>query len=318
MSNPVLGIETTVIIKEETSPGTREACTSGDMLDLVSEMLDYKPILLDVPVLAGNRQKEAGMNFVSHHDGGGSIVCRPRSAQLANILPLIFGALDGSDHVPITDDATDLKSFTIECAKGGQDEIALIGTKVNQATFRSEQNMPLELELNVFSLKGERNTGAPTTWLPAEMDAEPPFMHGGLAFTSAHVWFDDGATSYNPEARSVEITINNNLDSDAFTNLTTRRLLPPGLFKLTGSMVIPYNAVTKGFWADMVAATKFKFTGTWTDSDTSTLALAIVAKLDGDLPQISGPETQWLTLNFHGVFDTTDTFCIKATNTPHI
>jgi hypothetical protein len=311
MGNPSLGIETTVIIEEETVPGTREACTAGEMLDLVSETLDYKPVLTDLPVMAGDRQTNAGMKFVSHNDGNGSIVCRPRAAQLPTFCAIILGALDTATHVPITDDATDLKSFTVECAKAGQDELALIGTKVNQATFRSEQNGPLELELEVYSLKGERNTGSPTVWAPTQMDTEKPFMHGGLAFTSAHAWFDDGATSYNPECRSIEIVCNNNLDSDAFTNAVTRRLLPPGLFTLTGNLVIPYNATTKGFWTDMVAATKVKFTATWTDADASTIAIGIVAKLEGDLPQIAGPETQWLTLNFVGVADVTDAFCIE-------
>ena len=74
MSNPVLGIETTVILEEETIPGTRESCISGEMLDLVSETLDYKPILTDLPVMAGDRQVNAGMKFVSHHDGNGTIV----------------------------------------------------------------------------------------------------------------------------------------------------------------------------------------------------------------------------------------------------
>ena len=45
------------------------------------------------------------------------------------------------------------------------------------------------------------------------------------------------------------------------------------------------------------------------------LAIALVVKLEGDLPQISGPETQWLTLNFRGVYDTVDTECIRITLT---
>jgi len=318
MGNPALGIETAVLLKEESTPGTREDCSTGaEHLDLINETLDYKPMLFDGPVFAGDRQKRATMDFVTHHDGGGSVVCRPRSAQLENMLPLIFGAVD-TDHVPITDDATDLKAFTVECTKSGQDQLALIGTKVNQATFRSEQNSPLELEMALFSLTGARNSGSFTSWAATQMDAEPVFMHGGLGFTSTHAWFDDGNTSYNPECRSIEIVCNNNLDSEAFTNSTDRRLLPPGLFELTGNIVVPYNATTKGFWADMVAATKVKFTATWTDADTSTFAIALVVKLEGDLPQISEAAHQWLTLNFHGVYDDTDAYCIRATNTPHV
>jgi len=313
MGNPSLGIETSVIIEEEVTPGTRITCAAGEMLDLVSETLDYKPVLADLPTLAGNRQTNAGMKFVSHNDGGGGFVFRPRAAQMPTICALALGALDVAVHVPITDDATDLTTATIEVSKAGQNELALMGAKFNETTFRSEQNMPLEIEVAVLSLKGERDTGSPTAWVPTQMDAEKPFMHGGLAFTSAHAWFDDGATSYNPEARSVEITLNNNLDGEAFTNAVTRRILPPGLFTLTGNIVIPYNATTKGFWADQVAATKVKFTATWTDADANTIAMAIVAKLEGDLPQISGPETQWITLNFVGVADITDTECVRIT-----
>ena len=315
MSNPSLGIETSVLLKKESTPGTRVALTTGAVhCDLVDESLDYIPVLTDLPVLTGNRQRRATMDFVSHNDGGGSFTIRPRSAQMDQLLELILGKANVGAWEPITDDATDLPQFTVEVNKAGQDKVALVGCKVNTARFTSEENSPLLCELAVIAMSGERNS-AQTSFSPTQLDDENPYMHSGLAFSGSSSWLDDGTASGNPEVRSFEFTINNNLEIDVFTNATTRRIIPVGLFTLEGSFVIPYNATTKGFWTDMIAAAKVKFTSTWTDNSGSTLAIDFVVKLDGELPKISGPENQWLTINFHGVADTTDTVAISAENT---
>ena len=309
-TDPHLGIETEVLLKKEGTPGTQEAMTAGsEHLDLVSEGLDYVPVLSSYPAIAGDRQRWAGAEHVSHNDGGGSIVCRPRSAQLDNLIELILGGAS-----PLLTDATELDRFTVEVTKAGEDTLALVGCKVNTATFRSSANEPLELELNVIASSGVRG-GAHTAWVSTQVDAEKPFMHGGLVMSGDEAWLKGADDSFNVEIRSIEFTLNNNLDADAYCNSTDRRLIPLGLFTMEGSMEIPYNAVTSGFWTEMVNAAKVKFTATWTDADTNTFVAAFVVKIDGELPKISGPEQVWLSLNFHGVADLADTVCITLTST---
>lgn len=316
MSNPSLGIETAVIFEKEGTPGDKETLDATSVhCDLISESLDYIPVLSDLPTLAGNRQRWSFNEFVSHNDGGGSFSFRPRSAQMDAILELVLGHASTGAWDPITDDATDLPKFTIECQKAGQDTLSLIGAKVNTARFISEENQPLVIELNVIASSGDRGGGLTTAFVSTQLDAEKPYMHAGLIFSGAEVWLSEVGASYNPEVRSFEFTCNNNLEADVYANSADRRLIPVGLFTLEGSIVIPYNSITKGFWDEMIGANKVKFTSTWTDADTNTLAIDFVVKLDGELPKISGPETVWLTLNFHGVADLVDPLCISAENT---
>jgi len=317
MGNPVLGIETYVLLKKETVPGTRESLTTGAQhLDLISESLDSIPVLSGLPVMAGDRQKRATLDFVSHNNTGGSFIFRPRSAQLDTLLKWILGAGGGlAPYTPIVNDAVDLEAFTLEVTKGGQDQLALVGTKVNTAKFSSTFIEPLTIELNVLSLTGVRNSGSFTTFAPTQMDAEKPFLHGGLIMSGTEVWLDDGLAAGNVEVRSIEFTINNNLLEDGYCNSMNRRLISPGLFTLEGALEIPYNATTKGFWNAMIAAAKVKFTATWTDGDANILAASFVVKLDGELPKVSSSELQWLNLSFHGVADTTDPVCISMIST---
>ncbi len=313
MGRPLLGVNTSVAFIEETIPGTRESIVGGDtsdeFLDVVNESLNYKPVSTRLAALANDRQSHGDFEFVSHNDGGGSVVCRPRHAQIADLLNFILGQLDIGVYTPV-DDGTDLPMHTIECKKSGQSEVVLTGAKVNTATFRSTQNGPLELDMAIVAKAGERDPADLTVSNFVKMASETPFMHGGLALSSSEAWLGSGT----PEpVRSIEFTLNNNLDSDAYCNSVNRSVIPVGVFELSGNMEVPYNATTKGFWAEMVAAAKVKFTMTYTDADSNTVAFAFAVKLEGDLPGISGPENVWLTLNFHGVMDATDADCISVT-----
>ncbi len=313
MGNPLLGVNTSVAFKLESSPGTRESITGGDIsdefLDTVSESLNYKPVSLRLPALANDRQSHGDFEFVSHNDGGGNLVCRPRHAHIDELLKIILGKLTTGVYTPDVD-GTDLPKFTVECKKSGQIEVVLVGSKVNTATFKSTQNGPLELDMVVVASSGERNPGDLTTSNFVKMASETPYMHGGLALSSSEAWL--GAGTPEP-VRSIEFTLNNNLDTEAFCNSVNRSVIPVGVFELSGNMEVPYNSTTAGFWAEMIGANKVKFTMTYTDANSNTLAFAFVVKLEGDLPAISGPENVWLTLNFHGVMDATDADCISVT-----
>jgi hypothetical protein len=313
MSNPVLGINTEVLFIEETSSGERESCASGAAhVDLVSESLDLKAVLSDYPTIVGNRQVWAPSKFVVKNDGGGELVFRPRAAQMAATLKWIFGGT--TPFTPLAGDDTDLPTFTVECTKAGQNALALVGAKVNTATFKSSQNDPLELTLNIIAMSGVRGS-TNTAFATTQMDASHPFLHNGLTMSSELAFLDDGESAGDVEVRSIEFTIDNGLNGDAYCNSIDRRLIPLGMFSCTGSIEVPYNSITKDFWATQVAATKCEFTATWEDSDDNEIAAEFVVKFDTELPQISGTDEQWLTLNFIGVVDTTDTACVSMTST---
>lgn len=311
MGNPVLGIGSSVGMKLETTPGTKIALTTGAAwLDLVSEGLDHIPVLHRIAPVVGNRQAHGDFEFVSHSDGSGNIVARVRGDYLAALCDFVLGDSAAGVYYPIVDDSADLPTYTVEGVKGGQNNVRLVGCKCNTATFRSETNSPLQVELNVVAMSGERDavdlaTPSYTSWL-----ATPPMMHGGMSFDATDEAWLGGASG--PECRMIEWTLNNNLDIEGYTNSTDRKIIPVGLFEVTGSMEIPYNSVTKGFWAEMVAAAKVKFQVEYSDGS-ATLTVDFVVKLEGELPKIAGPENVWLTLNFHGVADATDVHAIEMT-----
>jgi len=304
MGNPVIGIQTSVAIGVETVPGTRVAVT--DHMDLISENLDYIPVLHRIRPTPGKRVANAAYEFISHNDGGGAFVIRGRHAYMGDLLLAILGAGDGSaltPFVPIHDNV-DLSSYTIECIKANSvAEVVLTGAKFNSMTFRSSTNEPLEIECNVISMAGIRDSGdltafADTAWIDAI-----PLIHSRMSIAAtAEAWLG-GATG--PEARSLEFTFNNNLDPEGWTNSQTRKIIPVGLFDLEGSMEIPFNVTSAGFWAKLVAAAVVSFAVEYSDG-TNTTTFTFKVKLDGEFPGITGPENVWLTLNFHGVLDSTN------------
>ena len=308
MGNPVIGIGTKIGVKTESTPGDDAALATGaSWLDTVSESLDYVPVLHRIAPLLGDRQAHADFEKVGHHDGGGSFIIRPHADYFDTIMMLILGRLS-TGYKPILDN-TVLPSFTLEVDKAGQNNIKLLGCKVNTATFRSQANDPLEIELDIASMSGVRD-GSMATFTSAAWLSDPFYMHGGITFTTtAEAWLG-GATS--TPLRSVEFTLNNNLDTESYCNSTGRAVIPEGMFSLEGSIEVPYNATSKGFWAEMVAAAKVGFSIAYTDG-TATMTFAFTVKLDGELPKISAAEAIWLTLNFHGVADTASAECIIAT-----
>ena len=297
------------MIKEDPQ-GEQESLSGGKWFDLVSESLNYKPIIHKAEGLTGNRQAPAELEFLSHSDGGGSFVIRPRFDHCAELLELIFTAVDVGVYKPIVSN-TELTMFTLECDKAGMNNLVLIGCKVNTAKFSSAANQPLMLELAILSLSGLRDQS-----LEAESNAawllQKPFMHGNMSFDATAHAFLGAATG--PQPRNFEFTVNNNLEGgdDSYANSTDRSFIAEGLFSVEGSMEVPYNTTSKAFWAAMLGATKCKFAVEYSDG-TNTITFAFVVKFDGELPSIAGRAPLWLTLPFHGVYDATDPLMLTAT-----
>lgn len=311
MSKPIIGISASVGFKVEAVPGTPISLTGGQWLDIVSESLDYKPVLHSIDPAVGNRQKNADFEFISHHDGGGTVATRVYNAYADELMYLIFGELSGGYYQPILNN-TELPTSTWEVDKAGANNLRLAGVKINTASFKSETNNPLELTLELLSMSGARDPGDLQAMDISGWRSTIPFIHNLMSFDATGHAFLGGADG--PECRAIEFTINNNLDPEGWTNSQTRKIIPEGLFGVEGNMEIPYNSTTKGFWAEMVAASKVKFSIEYSNGANS-LVFDFVVKLDGDLPGISGTEAMWLTLNFHGVADAVDAYCLRASLT---
>jgi hypothetical protein len=305
MGNPIIAVGSSVGIRKEIVPGT--PLVVDTWLDLISEELDYEPVLLDAPTPIGTRQNDADFMIVTHHDGKGSFTYRPRHADIGKMLELILGVLNGGMYSPIFTN-TAIPSFSCAVGKGGQNTIKLGGCKVNTAEFVSEANKPLVVCINLLAMNGLRDAVLVTP-VYTTVKATKPYLHGNMTMDATGHAFLGGAAG--PACRKLTITINNNLDGDAFTNSTTRVLIPEGLFTVTGAMEIAYNATTKAFWTDMVAASKVKWSVTWSDG-TNNFEVNLVTKITGKLPAISGPEVSWLELGFVGVADATDSDVITA------
>ena len=315
---PTLGVGSSVAVITESPQGTREAIIGGassvEFLDVLSETLDYVPVLAQDYNLIGARQAQGDLQYISHNDGGGSVIFRPRYAQMASLLTWAFSTID-TTYKPSAKDV-DLTTFSLECIKAGQNDICLIGCKVNTLTFRSNPNMPLECEMSVFAASGIRGC-TPTAADLTTLAATDPFVHARLVMTSTDEAWLGGATPQ--PIRSIEVTINNNLDGSVFANAIDRATIPVGLFEMVGTIEIPYNSVTSAFWTEQAAASKVKFSVEWEDGASgNNFKLDFVAKVIGDLPKISDPGIQWLTVNFAGAVDAADANCVFGTLTAAI
>jgi hypothetical protein len=164
-------------------------------------------------------------------------------------------------------------------------------------------------------MSGERDVGdlavpVYTGWMTKGM-----FMHGDMVIDTTDVPFLGGATPV--PIRSIEFALNNNLDDSeaGFTNSTTRKIIPVGMFEVTGNMVVPYNTVTAGLIGSLVGSDKAKWGISYSDGveiGDYQLDFDFVTKFEGDLPAIASTDNQWLTLNFHGVVDVDDIKCATA------
>jgi hypothetical protein len=312
--NPVLGIGSSLGFKAESQVGSKISLTGGSFLDLVDEDLDYKPIKYeDTSPIGGRVEFDGDKSIISHNDGGGSFSHRPHAIDIDEYMALLLGGTDTGYKVPIIAQSSDLTTFTLESNKAGMNTIRLIGNKINTAAFKSEANQPLVITSNIISMSGERDASDLAS--PVYTNMGLPFMHGMLGFDATGVAWLGGASG--PAARSIEFTINNNLTGDdtSFCNSTTRKIIPVGLFSCEGTMEIPYNATSKGFWAAIVVLTVVPFKLTFNDNDGTTAEFLFNAQFDGDLPKIADKKNIWLPLKWHTVKTSSNAWGLKFKKT---
>ena len=316
MSNPVLDNNSSVGFKIEGEVGVDAGLgTGGAWLDLISEDVGADPNILQLPSPIGGRQADERLHVMTHRDGRGSIIFRPRAAHVDDLLNLFFKGTSGDYFIP-TVDGTDLDTATFEIDKFGTTNYQLLGTKVDILKLRSEENGPLIFEMDLIAMSAVEDGGMETDVYTGWIDGTP-FMHGSMTLdATGYAWL--GAAT-GPEVRSIEMEMSNNLDPNGFTNSITRKIIPVGMFSVTGRMVIPYNSTSAGFLTPWAAPSKFKFTMTYQDAATNSLEFIVTASIDGTRPNVSGDDShKWLELAFHGVVDATDISMAKAKYTAAI
>jgi len=308
--NPIWGNNSSVLLKKEGTPGTREPLTTGAAhLDLISEDTESTPQILQLESPIGDRQQHSGMRIVTHEEAGGTVIFRPRAQCIDQVLELMFGLVASEYWVPEVGN-TDLDRFTCEVNKFGLTEYAYTGCRANSLKLMSEQNGPLNAELNFLATSAERNPGDLTTPVYTTWNTGTPFMHKNLVVNATGYDFLGGASGL--EVKSYEVTISNNLDADAFCNSANRSLMPIGALTLQGSLLIPYNAVTDGYLTAWAAGTKFKYNIQWEDAALNNLELEVAAEIDGEGTKVeSEGEHKWLNLVHTGMIDVTDTNMVK-------
>jgi len=211
MENPALSFLSSVGFKAESTPGTKEALTTGGVfLDLKYIAEKHK-----TPILTGERQQRASGSFVSHYNANGSVSFNARHNYMDEVLSWIFGYSNGGIYSPVGA-GSPLELATIEINEANVDLFKLIGCGVNSASFRSTGQDPLTIELDIIGMSGERASDvAYTTPTPASIsawEATPPFLSTRCALASAASSFLDGMP-----IKDVEFTINNTNTSSKIT-----------------------------------------------------------------------------------------------------
>jgi hypothetical protein len=308
MSKPALLLGSSVGFKKETQPGTKIALAGGSFVDLMEEALNIEVIKYAAQPAMGTRQKAAAYEVFSHNDAKGSIGFRARPSYMAAVLEWIFGGVAGSVYRPILDNA-ELPCYTVEASKGGLNKIRMIGTKVNKAIFKSEAGQPLMINLDLVGMSGERDPGDLAAPSYAGWISQLLYMHSNMTFSSANAAWLNGIVK---QIRNIELTFTNNLDESGFTNSTNREFIGEGMFDVEGTITVPYDATTKGFWAAVVALDLVTLAPVWT-SGANSITGALNVRFDGELPKVEGVEPKYIDLKFHGVEDSDTTYAATMT-----
>lgn len=206
--------------------------------------------------IRGSRERHSFDVVEGTYNVGGPLVLEPRPEDLDILLPWILGAAESTDVFDIADT---LLVYGVDIYKvAGTYRYA--GMKVNTATFTSQPNQPLRLELDV---QGITETGGITfPSIAGTLSEKAPYIHHDLTLT------------LNGSARKCSrlvVTINNGLILDRFMNSQSRTELPESDRIITIAADLPFG-------------------------DESNLYDLSVAGIDGDAEWANGTDT--LTIDF--------------------
>lgn len=147
---------------------------------------------------------------------GGELTLEPRPDTLNWWLQQIMGGTPSGTPSVIALAET-LPDFVLDVDKGA-DAMRYTGCKVNQATFRSSANQPLQLSMDIQGKTEDNTITFPS--ISASLSMLQPYMHHNIGTTGLTI----GGNNFKPD--NVEIMIDNNLLLDRFLSSQTRTDLP--------------------------------------------------------------------------------------------
>lgn len=121
--------------------------------------------------IRGSRERYSASVVEGTYNVGGQLVLEPRPDDLDILLPWILGAAEAADVFDIADT---LLVYGVDVEKVA-DAYRYAGMKINQATFTSQPNQPLRLELDV---QGKTETAGITfPSIAGTLSAKAPYIH---------------------------------------------------------------------------------------------------------------------------------------------
>jgi hypothetical protein len=176
--------------------------------------------------IRGSRERYSASVVEGTINVGGPLVLEPRPEDLDLILPWILGA---AESVDVFDVAEAPLTYGVDIYKIA-DSFRYAGMRVNTATFSSQPNQPLQLELDVQGTSETAGITFPT--IAATLSAKAPYIHHQLTLT---------LNAVARQCSRISIAINNALILDRFMNSQTRAELPSGDRIVTLSVDVPYG-----------------------------------------------------------------------------
>lgn len=230
------------------------SATVTEAYEFTSETITMDQALAIQDGIRGSRARtiervKAGIQTI-----GGSLTMNPSPAELRKLLPRILGGAETAD----TGFATYALAETLPSFYLVVDRVAKVytytGCYVDSAVFKSGQGQLLDLTMMIEALS--ESVGAAGTFPSLTIDTTTPFIFHEVVLTL-------GGTSI--PCMELEITIDNMLKKDRFTNSQTRTHLPPMDRRVSIKATAEYTSTTTALYntgvAGVTATAKFNYGG---------------------------------------------------------
>jgi hypothetical protein len=240
--------------------------------DFIRESVKRRGSLLNGNGLRGTREEYIDRVRDNIYRVGGSISLQPNAVELALLMPWILGAAGSGTTYALADTLTSRYIAVDRIAK----VFTYTGCYVNRATFRASQGEPLTLDLDIV---GQTETvGNAGTFPSINIDTTGlgPFIFTDLALTIAGI-------TYN--AKDLEITVDNQLDTERFFNSQTLVSVVPTGRSIAFRTTLPYGDATAVYNA---GASGVAVNATFTNNTVSCLFAMGSVAFPTDAPTVPG------------------------------
>ena len=214
MADPVMGVQSRIGVKKETTEGT--AVTVDTLLELISGDFGLVEEGIHAQGMHGSRSHWAARTRANTRKASGSITLQPNAIELSVLLPFILGADANGTTFAL---AETLPSFTVVMDKDNATDgktYTYNGCKCGKAVFSAEQGGLLSVQMDVEGR--DESIGAAGTFPALTLNvATGPFVFSDAVISVA---------GSNYSFKRFSLTVDNQLDADRFMNSQTRTAIP--------------------------------------------------------------------------------------------